>query len=548
MVRRTQHGQYNTTVTRVHSLQLAALASLLTIALLVVAGTPPGYPVNDAAAYHRMVELWAEHGQPLFIGWNEMTLLGHLLVGVAAHHLGAASITARQLLVGAEAALVSALLVLFLARRGGTGLPCLATALTWLASPLVVVSATCFMTEIPVTVASVCWLLAFAAWVSSPRAGTACAWVMAAVLAFSIRQTGIVLPLAAAFTAPVMPDRRRPHVVAFASLVIALDGLLYWYRSTLPLATIRPLSSFWSSTSLLTTAATSLVHCAQASVTIALWLAPLTVLLVWRQRGRAVALPGVAAAGVAGILCALGGSTFPFWRNITTHQGLLPDTLPHHGALAPLAPSALWLLLTVLGLVSLAVLFTALLGRDVYKEPITLALAASCLGFLLLAALPTTPWDRYLVPVLPLSVALLGSGRTDRARWRPPAVLLLATLCLCSAWCVRQLHRRQLAVWAIAEQVVATGVDPRRVDGGFEWNLWHQEAPFDPAQRRPPAAVLTWYESYPFTRLEPLRRLWIGSPPSGWHQLEQHTIPGGYRVSILAPDPVRSVPPGKQSE
>lgn len=500
--------------------------------VLLAAGLPPGYPVNDAGAYHRMVEAWWQNGRPTYIGWNEMTLLGHLAPAVLLRAVGGGSVAARQLLVGFGALVLTALLCGLLVRTGARPGEAVAAAVAWLAIPLTLLSATCFMTEAPQALWCVAWLAAFTAWCRRGGAPAAVGWVSFAVAAFSVRQTGVVLPLAAAAAVFVVARERRGSTLALAAAALAADAGLWFYRGTLPLASVRPLTELMVALDPEALAGAAIRTGAEALATVGLLLTPVAAAAVG-ARGRDAVTAGGAVVGVAVALVLLvAGSSFPFWPNTLTVVGLLPDTLPPHGALAPVLPGWAWGLMTLLGVGSLAVLASQVIDRERLREPAVAASLAAVLGLVAVTAVSRAPFDRYLVPVVPLAVvAVAAAPRGGRRRLWPLAVLTAALAF--SAVSVRGLHERQRAVWGVAEAQVSAGVPAEAVDGGFEWNLWHQPVPFAPEERRDPNAVLTWYESYPFTRLEPVRRLWIGEVPEGWREVSRVEIPGGHDLKVL---------------
>jgi hypothetical protein len=81
-------------------------------------------------------------------------------------------------------------------------------------------------------------------------------------------------------------------------------------------------------------------------------------------------------------------------------------------------------------------------------------------------------YDRYLLPVLPGLLAVLGLA-VHRQRAAGP-VLLCAVLAF-AGWSVpwqQEYMQRQTAVWSVAEQLVADGIAPEQIDAGYEWAGW----------------------------------------------------------------------------
>lgn len=512
----------------------AGLAAALSLLLLIAAGTPPGYPVNDSAAYHRMVEMWSDTGHPVFIGWNEMTLLGHLAVGVAADRVGAGSIRALQLLAGIAAALIAAMVTVVPARRGLAGASAVLLGLCWMANPLVLVSATSFMTEIPETLWAVVWLVACAIWLRRGGIGSASVWVVAAVLAFSVRQTAVALPVAALFAGLVF--RKRLSSMLLASLTLAIDAMLWFYRAELPLATVRPISDHWGAAGLPGLLLQTASHQAQALTTLGILLIPLAACVALNRRLTAVNRWGIVVGGGVSVCLAATQSVFPFWHNIMATTGLLTDTLPPHDPLPLVLPDWSRVLATVFGVLSLAVLVSTNWRGRFRQEPAILLSGLALTAYVTLASISAAPFDRYLVPSLVFAVLAVVSAEAPAAlRWRPVAVVVLLGCAGLSASSVQGLHHRQQDVWQIATSLVTGGVNPQRIDAGLEWNMWHQPTPFRRKNSRLDHSSLWWYEAYPFTEMNPARRMWIGVPPEGWCAIEAHVLPSGHEVLVLAP-------------
>ncbi len=510
---------------------------VLAAVVLTAAGQGSGLPHNDAGAYHRMVDLWIRQGHPVFIGWNEMTLLGHLAWARVACFSGLSHVAARQWLTGLQALLT--VLVLFASiRRLRPGLSPAATgvlAAAWLANPITLLSATSFMTGIPATLWLAVTLLAFLHWSENGGPASLTLATLGALAAFSIRQTSIVAvgAIAVASLLPAMPRRKRWSGLLAATAAGALSGALWLYRATIPLATIRPMRAVLVSGPPLHAAAAFGRHAVEAAVLCALLLVPLIVLssrgsVRGTIRGALLGLPLLAVPFLT-------GTPAPFWGNILTPTGLAPDLLPPHGALPPAVPSGVLWLLTVIGAFAAGTVLGSIQWRPVLSRPGPLALLLTIAGTLAATAMIAAPFDRYLVPALALFGPLAAAGMPE-----PPgntrtgaALVLLAAFLAWGAAGSRFVHERERALWNIAATEVERGTPAIAVDGGFEWNLWHQPVPFHPEEARSSRPVLVWYERYPFTRLHPTVRLWIGPPPPGWTITRRCPIPGGLTVSVL---------------
>ncbi len=486
-----------------------------------------------------MVNLWVQNGHPVFIGWNEMTLLGHLAWGRLLALMGLTSIAARQWGTAVQAVftvLLMAWLVRYL-RPDLSRLVAALAALSWLANPITLLSATSFMTEVPTTLWVVATLAAFARWEMSDRSGWIVVSAMTAVAAFSVRQTSVVLPVALAAASLFLTSRRRRIVGLVTELiVISLDGALWLYRSSLPLATIRSTRSLIVDGTATRIALSAGLHTVQALVLCSLLMLPL-VLLTPSRSGRRLAT-GAALGILATALLAIKHSTFPFWGNILTPHGILPDLLPPSGPYpVAIGPVEAWTA-TILGAVAMGIVVSSGCWRHLTRTVAGRALVLAGGGHLAAMAVAALPFDRYVVPVLALGILIVATAFPSSPS-KPAGIVsaaVLGLLVVLSAAAAQHFNHRQQSVWRLATEVARQHAIPaERLDGGFEWNMWNQPVPFHPDEAHDSGSVPVWYEAYPFTRMDPEVRLWIGPPPPGWKVSERHAISDGLQISVLVP-------------
>jgi hypothetical protein len=198
------------------------------------------------------------------------------------------------------------------------------------------------------------------------------------------------------------------------------------------------------------------------------------------------------------IACALTafGMAMPFVGNIWIPSGIGPATLrdtlilklPH----LPELPSwARWLLTTASVVGSLCLLrrsaevatgwIRGRAGSLTRSQALVLASTAA----LYIAPIVLAPYfDRYLLPIVPIVLALTCIDLGERVASRSPArsrAAALAILGASAAFSVAGVHDYlawNAARWRACEWLLGTGATPAEFDGGFEWNGAHL---YDPA-------------------------------------------------------------------
>ena len=492
-----------------------AVAAAATIAVAVLVGVGGDFPLSDDWSYAYSVRALCTDGVLRFSPWTGASLVLQSAYGAALCAVFGFSFTTLRLstIVLAGSGVVAFFLLL---RRCGVDgrLRTLAVVLL-VASPLYVNLAFTFMTDVPFTVAVVWAACAYAQGLRTRRAGPLLVGSLAAAAALLIRQHGLLVALAAAYTAWREPEREvrarvRDVVAAVAVPAIAFAAFHLWLaRRGVPGGYTHKLVEAWATT------ARAAVNCTfRGLVTVGFLLSPLAVALAGRvvQRApRAFAGIAIALGGAALALYARTGAVMPYLTNVLYDLGLgalsLRDTLfldlPPPVSLGP----AFRVALTIVSILSAGVLLTAsLAGGRLDDEPIAddeerVTRFVTVTALLLFAGTLLHSryyFDRYLLPVLPFAIAAV-SARTRR---RSVPVASAAAAALLASYAIAGTHDYlawNRARYAGLDALRAAGVPPTAIDGGVEFNAWHLAATLDrwptDAQVRPgrPASERSWW-------------------------------------------------------
>jgi hypothetical protein len=488
-----------------------------------------GVPRNDDWAFARILFSWTSTGHLQLLDWNTQTLVGQLAIAVPVVKVFGTRIGALQtgvaILGGAGCCWLYAVLRRVLPRSGALG-----ALLCLLVGPIYGSLAGSFMSDVPAFAAAAGCL--WAGVVALERRGWSFVAFLSAsatlgFLALSIRQVAATAPVAVGLAVLLVLVRgRRPEAPARvaaierrASVAIALAfgagaaALLVW-RGGLAF-----------SNSIRVSFAPAFGHDAaylyETLFTLSLLVLPAVVrlspvavlrraLAVSRRATFAVIGGWVVVVGFA-LYLSSASHIDVLLGNYVTRQGTVgvlagqrPGLLPAPAWTALVAASlyaSLMLVLIVVARLPVAwrALHTAREGFAVGSATIA-GLVLTGFGVLYLAAtelalgftkvVPSghvappfsqTPYDRYLIPIVPIVVVLLWSDRT--LFWRAPPLRRTVTafgfglFAVVGLAYVVESASYDGARWAFASRVARSGVPAAAIDGGAEWVGFHAHTP-----------------------------------------------------------------------
>jgi hypothetical protein len=480
--------------------RLCAATAAVAPLLALIATAPFGaHPVNDDWQMYWSAFRFATQGEIRVPDYSAMGAVGWTMpAGAIAAALGQSFVLMRVLTMATLG--VAGWAAWRLAREFGIRpAVALGVSLAITLSPILFWLSTTFMTDAPF---HALWLLSLLFLTRGLRTGRALEFALgaaAAVWAAWIRLPIAAVPLAliaaAWFARGDAATRRRAQFAAAAVLLLGVGGFLAWYEL------VHGATGAFRAKSELDIAemARAIPGGAFACVAYAgFLLLPLVPAALARsrdgRRGAAVAA-GVAAAvalvhAKTGFLGAIHKS-MPYLPNVAFNLGLGPMTLTdvyREGGAPPVtAPAAVQVALGVaFAALGAAVAWLALRrtaaavrSRDARVVLLAGAVVLYLGGAILFTKHDAPLFDRYLVPMAaPLAVLLLaprGAG-DDTPLPRPARVTCGALLAGVAAFAVlgtRDHHRFNDARFELAGEAVRRAGSSRRVDGGFEFNCWH---------------------------------------------------------------------------
>ncbi|MBI5115777.1 glycosyltransferase family 39 protein [Candidatus Poribacteria bacterium] len=489
----------------------SAILLVLTLYLATIAIVRPfgEYPLNDDWSYAKTVKTYVETGKIQLTSWVRMTFLAQMYYGsLFVRAFGFSHLILRVSTMGLT---VFTFVVFFLMlrtadispRRAALGCICL------LSNPFFLGNSFTFMSEIPYLFSVLVATLLY----SRSCERDAPLWLallagMAAGAAMLVRQTAILLPLAAVVSAALSRQRRKTRVWA-NTLVFSLFPLASLFAFEIWLHLVHgPLPATWQTRHL---ASFPLVckHLAEISAVSICYLgllsAPVTLSFGlfqrdwWKNKRTAtVGLVALAALSLYSVIRSAEWTGIPAdWRKLslfsaewmpylgntwfdlkTFGQGpyILKDVIILHHLSAVACPDWIFVVATALSVVMGAAFATILWeGRSKIQRAPTIVRFSVTAALLHLGLLTLQDFylDRNLLPVFPFALlVLLFVLREDRAS------RALAGVCACLLYVITvagvfQYHRWNDARWqAIDYLKKEVGASPHQIDGGFEYNGW----------------------------------------------------------------------------
>jgi hypothetical protein len=502
---------------------LVLIAVLWGIAVIIA--RPIGeFPLNDDWSYGLTAKRLAEGGGYIPMGWTEMTLFSHALWGALfclPHGFSFTALRLSTLVLSLAGGLAMYGLVRQLRRP--RLLACLC-ALTLVFNPIYFALSNTFMADVPFTTLAILSALFFVRHFQNGSDADVLIGTVFALIATLSRQVGLCLPFAFGVTLWLKHGFQRRWliraVVPFIVCAAMLAAFQLWMKVTgkSPSNNIRS-DRLWAVLSTPQKIPLNLAYYGWGMLMYLGWfLLPLTLpALLSRRKDAGATPPHPARIAVfiffeaTAVRFFIAPSLMPVHGNILIPQGIGPATLVDIATLhlphLPELPVLFWLLVTGLSLAGAAILVFksakaivalaptrrfAQAGQDGMNGTFFLLCAVAYLGPFLLSGY----FDRYLIPVTAflaafITVCVEGEGFTLARGQRFVAMLLIAGSGVFGVAGTRDYLEWNRTRWKALKTLMSdTEVQPRNVDGGFEFNGWNM---FDSFGRTNHAAIIGVY-------------------------------------------------------
>jgi hypothetical protein len=518
-----------------------ALVSICLPLLVAWAGGALGIPRNDDFSYEGILFHWSRTGTLRFDNWPAMTLVGQLAIARPIVELLGARVTALQVLttfVGTVGVCVSYLLLCRVTVRRIAITAVLVTVLGPLWAPL----AASFMTDVWAYTAIVLCLLVGCAALSSEGGRRSILLALSAgigVVAVSIRESGFVAPVAvlgvAVWSLYCSPRSRRGGqtssnwrrgdgltLVLIVVVLVAGVGLVLGWRASIPFggqSSLKTVRETLADPSRIDIWGSAIEPSLEALFTLGLLTLPATVIVSLRRPLRRAARARPSLAAVAGVVAVV--AAVLAWRSGPVGNYVTQELGPSLSLGSPddRLPNAAWAVIAAFSAYSCFVIVlcagSALVrligGHAGYEEerehaPRTPAHSVVTTFSLLTIALMFVGgpfdqpiYDRHLLPIVPFVAAFVmvegGLRPIAQRRFTLVASSVLGVFAVLGLVFSTSAAVYDGARWHAASDLVESGLDPLRIDGGLDWVGFHSGQP-QRAHSRTDTQDSPWASSY----------------------------------------------------
>lgn len=461
--------------------------------------------MNDDWSYTQSVWGLSQSGNYQMSNWPAMTLVAQVLWGtVFCKIFGLSFLTLRlcTLITGLIGLLVFYRMAL---RFSGHRFAAALAALLLFFNPLFFSLSFTFMTDVHFLTSVILALFFFIRYLDQQKNMLLVPAALFSIIATLIRQPGLLVPFA--FTLVMLLCSRKPTVLLLTWLpllftIAALKLYLHWLHDIAHTGEkVAGGQDTWQG--ILSTGPYQLVsRPAETLLYLGLFLLPLLplysrhLLRRWHNAGIKALLLGLAV-----ILFVLVGSRHFPENHILYNVGLGPKLLKdaYWGInLYPQMAPGLWNNgLTLLGALAASGLLLLLVSPDVLRfprsfrpllsrtDPARILLLLIGAGYLALLTISTSFFDRYTLPLLCLAaLAMLSAQAEYTAVQKNMALVLLAIMALFNITATHDYLSWNRARWKAAAWLTEEWhTPPQQIDGGFEFNGWHQAGPLNPVDQ-----------------------------------------------------------------
>jgi len=494
--------------------EFITIIAIILIWLTMVAFSKPvgNFPLNDDWSYGRAVKTLLQQGRPEIIDIVTMTLIAQVYWGALFCLPFGFSFTALRistLTLGLVGVIATYLMLRELGTRKTTPL---IGALVLATNPIYFALSNTFMTDVPFLSVTILALLAWTRVLKRPSVTTIAVATLLACIAILIRQTALALPIAF-FISYIVKRGPRIRTLSVASLpaiatISVYLGYMKWLDAVQGIPQFYIEQNRWMLSfikggwpNMVSGLGSVALNC---TIYLGWFLFPMLLMVPARNRREIIFTTAIGLLLTAGVFHA--GRLMPLkgepTGDIITKMGIGPLTLwdtfvLKQDSLTPI-PLFVWVLVTAFGVIGGSILIHEVISslymlvrhskRNNLQGYSTHALLLTTLVIALSPAVLMRThgyFDRYFLPGVPLLAGYLmyhwyhsGSLRPSRLS-TAIALLLLAISGFFSVALTHDYLAWNRARWTALEHMInKENVQPSDIDGGLEFNFWHNYDPF----------------------------------------------------------------------
>lgn len=461
--------------------------------LLILIINPVGdFPLNDDWCYGKSVKTLQEEGFLKLYNWGEMTLVGQVYWGFLFTKIFGFSFTVLRwsTLVLGFASIVGIYELYKLANIPRWVM--LVGVLLCMMNPIFLSLSFSFMTDIPFYCLTV-WTFYFFAKALKTERWKSIIWaIFFCYLAFTIRQLAWVFPVVFLITMLFSKKMKRENIVKAVVPLVALIifSLIFSY-----IMDVNNLSQerYNSKFNLLidnilnidkSIIINSVLYLCRSMSYLGLLLAPIHLIYFNRYKFKMYSIAAIAWTILVMIFLLKTGKILPSLDNILIDFGVGPTTLVDHSwnfttGPEPRAPQLFWQIVTLLGVFSSVVMLFQVrrLLLAVFKKTKISPLVILSFVFFVVYLTPfliVGVYDRYLLPLFPISIVLLGTNSSllPKKVYKYITHGFVGLISLFSICAVHDHLAWNRVRWGVLNELTET-MPKEQIAGGVEYLTWN---------------------------------------------------------------------------
>ena len=454
-------------------------------------------PFNDDWCYARMTKHFYQSGEISFFNWGEPTLLGNILWGTLFAKIFGWSFTSLHLSTLVLSVLAGIIFYLILKLFQIKEFIALTGAALLLFNPIFFVNSFTFMTDVPFLAIILVSTYFFLLFEKKQKMYYLVMASIAGILAFSSRQTAILLPFAYFISLLIKKDKTANlKLLTFWSLIVPLlvDSMIAIWRYTQP--------NIYSRAFELPKPVWSVQLAFYMLIYVGLFLLPLTVSLCVSKKFRRLLWKKIDFLIFIGIIFILAlmaiatGKLMPYLGNQISTYGMFRLNEIIVGEREIMFPVGFWSVLTIASVLSASIfLFLLLLSwryeldklklvktpimrciriiiKRMSKNPALIVYFITFL-FFIFPILIGNAFDRYIILILPGIILFFARLSKRFSFTRIPLLIGIFVTLIFTITIVSDTLSWHSAAWKEAETLTATGIPATQIDAGFTWCGWH---------------------------------------------------------------------------
>ncbi|WP_430410404.1 glycosyltransferase family 39 protein [Kordia sp.] len=463
--------------------------------LIILIINPIGdFPLNDDWCYGKSVKTLLEDGYLKLYNWGEMTLVGHVYWGYFFTKIFGFSFTVLRwsTLVMAFGTLIGIYELCKLANisRWVT----LVSVLLCMMNPIFLSLSFSFMTDVPFYFVTI-WAFYFFAKALQTDTWKPIIWgIFFCYWAFTIRQLAWVFPIVYLITMLLAKKRTRSNFIKAITPLLALlvfSMVFSYIMETNDLLQDRYNSKFNLMIDNIlhldkVIIINSISYFCRSMSYLGFLLLPIHLIYFSRYKFKGYKILAIIWTVLVATFLLKLGKQIPSLDNIWIDFGVGPTTLAHHAgnfttSPDPRAPKLFWQIITIIGVFSSVTLVfhSKRLAVAVFKKTTVYPLVVLAFVFSVVYLTPfliVGVYDRYLLPLFPISIILLGTNASVKVPKKIYQYIAYGCIGLFTLFSVCAVHDHlswNRVRWKAIQEALDSGIPKNHINGGVEYVTWN---------------------------------------------------------------------------